>query len=634
MRAAVSREATHPTTESGSPGATARRPSTQVSSRPASTNAAAEAPSSVTPWVSSHVASSASRSARSRPSRRTASSAVPRASAVSVQSCDIPSASSPLAASRDRAAWAARSADSQLGCRPLRRRGGVVQLVSETCRERAQGKQPVAVSLERRDAGQDRDEDAHHGLEHRGLGDEEHAEGLRLDEEQPGDGRCPGRSAQALAGEQRDRPEVPTGVVVKKRQLIAADVDRGLELALEQQPPEPRLIAAAEDVLADVVRPLGAVACELLEPLVRQVGEYGDPAELAGLQGRHESLRYLCTSSTAIEPSPTAEATRLIDWSRTSPAAKTPGMLVSSANGSRCFSGQGGHPLGTSSTCSPVRMNPRSERAGALPSQSVCGSAPTKTNIAVAGTRETLPGLVDRDLLQLVLSVRLAHLRPQPHGDLVGQRLDAVDEVLRHRLLEALAAIEDRHMRRAGEMERGLPGGVRAADDEGFLTVEEGGVARRGRAVPDAASGEAVGAHGIQPAIRDTRGEQHRVGGDGRTVGEPNDARASDDVDADSFLRGQELGAEAAGLCRRAAREVGSGEAGRETEVVLDARAHAGLAAERLSLDDDRSQPFRCAVDGGGEPGGAGADDDEVVVRELLVRLEADPLREARRGRG
>ena len=42
------------------------------------------------------------------------------------------------------------------------------------------------------------------------------------------------------------------------------------------------------------------------------------------------AARYSCTKCTAIEPSPTAEATRFIDSLRTSPATNTPGMLVSS----------------------------------------------------------------------------------------------------------------------------------------------------------------------------------------------------------------------------------------------------------------------------------------------------------------
>lgn len=45
------------------------------------------------------------------------------------------------------------------------------------------------------------------------------------------------------------------------------------------------------------------------------------------------SFRYSWTNCTAIAPSPTAEATRLTDPDRTSPAAKTPGRLASSRNG-------------------------------------------------------------------------------------------------------------------------------------------------------------------------------------------------------------------------------------------------------------------------------------------------------------
>src|SRR5438046_829180 len=47
----------------------------------------------------------------------------------------------------------------------------------------------------------------------------------------------------------------------------------------------------------------------------------------------HISFKYSWTSWTAIAPSPTAEATRLTEPARTSPAANTPGWLVSNKNG-------------------------------------------------------------------------------------------------------------------------------------------------------------------------------------------------------------------------------------------------------------------------------------------------------------
>ena len=61
------------------------------------------------------------------------------------------------------------------------------------------------------------------------------------------------------------------------------------------------------------------------------------------------------TASTAIAPSPTAPATRLVEPYRTSPAAKTQGRLVSSGSGSRS-SGQAAGRLPLSSRSSPVRM--------------------------------------------------------------------------------------------------------------------------------------------------------------------------------------------------------------------------------------------------------------------------------------
>ena len=76
------------------------------------------------------------------------------------------------------------------------------------------------------------------------------------------------------------------------------------------------------------------------EPRELLVAEAGQDRDLAQAVGGHRAPtarppRYWCTSWTAIDPSPTADATRLIDWSRTSPATNTPGRLVSSEKGSR-----------------------------------------------------------------------------------------------------------------------------------------------------------------------------------------------------------------------------------------------------------------------------------------------------------
>ena len=50
-------------------------------------------------------------------------------------------------------------------------------------------------------------------------------------------------------------------------------------------------------------------------------------SQLTG-RARTDSLRYSWMSCTAIDPVPTADATRLMEPWRTSPAANTPGVLV------------------------------------------------------------------------------------------------------------------------------------------------------------------------------------------------------------------------------------------------------------------------------------------------------------------
>ena len=61
------------------------------------------------------------------------------------------------------------------------------------------------------------------------------------------------------------------------------------------------------------------------------------------------------TNRTAMEPSPTAEDTRLIEPLRTSPAANTPGRLISKGYGSRASPAQTSPSRAERSTSPPVR---------------------------------------------------------------------------------------------------------------------------------------------------------------------------------------------------------------------------------------------------------------------------------------
>src|SRR5206468_13036023 len=82
-----------------------------------------------------------------------------------------------------------------------------------------------------------------------------------------------------------------------------------------------------------------------------------------------------CTVATAIEPSPTADATRLVLPLRTSTTARTPGRLVSS----RCGGRRSGHfatARSSAVSAAPVLMNPLSSSAKQPASHFVLGSAP------------------------------------------------------------------------------------------------------------------------------------------------------------------------------------------------------------------------------------------------------------------
>src|SRR5215467_8189323 len=86
-----------------------------------------------------------------------------------------------------------------------------------------------------------------------------------------------------------------------------------------------------------------------------------------------------CTKEMAMDPSPTADATRLILPPRTSPTANTPGRLVSSKYGWRARD----HCAVLKFSCdrsAPVFMKPLLSSAMQPSSQLVFGLAPVMTN--------------------------------------------------------------------------------------------------------------------------------------------------------------------------------------------------------------------------------------------------------------
>jgi len=73
--------------------------------------------------------------------------------------------------------------------------------------------------------------------------------------------------------------------------------------------------------------------------------------------------------------------------------------------------------------------------------------------------------------------------------------------------------------------------------------------------------------------------------------------------------------AETLSLRERAPRQFRAAHTGRETQIILDAGAGAGLPARRFAFDDRRPQAFRGAIHGSREPGRPAADDQHVIER-------------------
>ena len=239
--------------------------------------------------------------------------------------------------------------------------------------------------------------------------------------------------------------------------------------------------------------------------------------------------------------------------------------------------------------------------------------------------------VAERHLLEMVLAGEALHFDTGEQLDFrVG--LDPLDQVLRHALGEIVAPDRDRDLAVAlAEIDRGLPGGVAAADHEHRGAVADARL-EVGRRVVDAGALEALEVLDGQPPVARAGGDDHRPGGDLAAVGEDDDVKARLAAQAGHFTGGVQPGAEPHRLNGGPPGESFAGDAVRKPRVVLDPRARAGLAADRHGVQRDRAQALRRAVDRGGEPGRAAADDDQIEhVARGRVERQPEVLGERRR---
>ena len=158
----------------------------------------------------------------------------------------------------------------------------------------------------------------------------------------------------------------------------------------------------------------------------------------------------------------------------------------------------------------------------------------------------------------------------------------------------------------------GLSCRVAAADQHDFLACAHPGLERR-RPVPDAVTLEVAQAGNLRAAIARAARDHHGARAQTTPVvelhGHLGVGPALRAFERRGLRRDQDLGAELLRLHERAAGQRLPRDSGREAEVVLDARARAGLAAERAAVEHDDAEALRGRVDRGGEARRPRADD-------------------------
>jgi hypothetical protein len=196
----------------------------------------------------------------------------------------------------------------------------------------------------------------------------------------------------------------------------------------------------------------------------------------------------------------------------------------------------------------------------------------------------------------------------------VGEELDLrmSHRAIEHDLggAEALSAIDDGDLGgEAGEEHCFFHGAVAAADDGDLLTGGEEAVA--GGAGADAVADEGLLRGQVEPASAGTAGDDEGASVDD-VLADVEDEGGLGEIDGGEMGHG-ELGAEAGGLLLHVLDELRALDAFGPAGEVLHERGDGELAAGLVAFEDERLEIGAGGVDGGGESGAAGTEDDCVA---------------------
>ena len=198
----------------------------------------------------------------------------------------------------------------------------------------------------------------------------------------------------------------------------------------------------------------------------------------------------------------------------------------------------------------------------------------------------------------------------------IGEELDfgVSNGAIEHdaRGAEVLAAVDESDFGgKAGEEEGFFHGGVAAADDGDFLIAEEEAVA--GGAGADAVSDESLFGGKAEPAGGGAAGDDEGAGVNGFVAEIEHEGMAGEVGGGE--VADAELRAEAGGLLAHVLDELGALNAFGPAGKILDEGGDGELASWLVTFEDERLEVGARSVDGSGEPGAAGAEDDGFADR-------------------